>query len=121
MNPVEVSESASRQADAEVRVFSQHIRKPQLRIGKDRRHRQAQRDIGLPKPGLVEEVEGVTRDRPLAFERLVVSQLQQLTFHRINLRVCRKGNDEQQQEGKQTKPAGIHGQVSAAFRRAQQA
>ena len=66
-------------------MLSQQTAKTDFAVHVHRCHGESQSHIGPVKLRAVEEIKRVTGDRPLALQRLVVAELQQLPFHRIDL------------------------------------
>ncbi len=86
---VTVGKTAARQTDRQVRVRAQDMTNAQLGIDIDRRDGQPQREVGLQEPRLVEIVKQITGERSAALKRLIVPELKEPSFFRIDLRVSR--------------------------------
>src|ERR1035437_3920668 len=83
---VTVRETAARRADGKIRVWPQPVNEAEFGIQINRRERHAQREVCPQKIRLVMIIKRVARQRRAAFERLVVADLNQVAFDRINLR-----------------------------------
>src|ERR1043166_134325 len=80
-----VGETPARDADPKIGLRAQELADAQLRVQVHGGHRQSQSEIGPDKPWEIEVVKGVGRERAVALQREVVSELDQLSFARIDL------------------------------------
>ena len=80
-----VGKTAAGQTEAKIGVRPQQPDKARFRIQINRRHRQAQRDVGVEEIRLVQIVIAVTVNRRGPLHGLVAAQLNQLPPLRINL------------------------------------
>ena len=81
-----VPKTAAGQADAQIRVRPQRADEAQFRIQINRRERQPQRQVRPQKIRLVVIIKSVGGQRLVPLKRLVVTELDQVAPHGINLR-----------------------------------
>ena len=87
--PVTVGKPAAGQADGQVRVRAQDMTDAQLGVHVNRRDGQSQSQIGLDEPRLVVIVKRVTGERAASLQRLIVTELEEPPFFRVELRARR--------------------------------
>ena len=107
--------TATGQTDGQVRVRTERLANAEFRIDIDRGDRQPQRQVGLDKARLIEIVEHVTGERPAALQRLIVTELKEPAFLRIDLALRRPRCSQTNQEHE---PAPLRSPIHARCRNA---
>ncbi len=83
---IAVRETAAGEAEAEIRVGAEQLAEAQFRIEIDRGDGEAQGEVGVVQEiGLVVIKKGVAGNGRAAFDGLVVAELEQFAFDRVNL------------------------------------
>jgi hypothetical protein len=93
---VAVAKTAAGDADAQVRVRTECADEAEFGVHINRRDRQPQRQVCAQKIRLVVIIKSIGRQRLVALEGLVVTELDEIALDRINLR-GRKNRGEQRQ------------------------
>ena len=83
---VAVRKTAARCAEREIRVLAQPMHKAELRVQIHRRQRQPPGEVRAEKIRLVVIIIRVAGYWRLSFDRLVVTHLDEIAFHRVDLR-----------------------------------
>ena len=116
---VTVGKAAAGQAEAKIRVRPQTMDKAEFGIQIHRRHGQPQRQVRAQEIRLVMIIKRVAGERRMAFERLIVAELDQVALDRVNLRETKNGGEQHQPE--QRAPESFHRRFRNAKPRRQQA
>src|SRR5579859_2146752 len=82
---IAVGKTAAGQAEAKIGIRPQAVDKTQFGIEVHRCERQSQGEVGAQKIRLVVIIKGVTGKRRMAFERLIIAELNQVALDRVNL------------------------------------
>src|SRR5579862_6648331 len=80
-----VAKPTASQAEGEIGFGPEAMDETEFGIQIHGRDRQPQREIGAQKIRLVMIIKGVTGERRVAFEGLIVTELNQVTLDRVNL------------------------------------
>ena len=89
-----ISKTTSAQSQSKVRVWTKRFLETEFAVQKYRSDGETERDVGPDRFRTVHEVIGISGNRALAFQGLVVARLKELTLHGVDLCVSHAGPDQ---------------------------